>query len=99
MRWSRVSYCALSLTLALGAVSCGGSGFAGRDTDELTLNFMGFTGVGIEQADLVGTTTADVDVCPTICDVGDIFTDFETEEFTSTRAFAVFKNVGFADML
>ena len=99
MWWLRVSFCALSLTLMLGTLSCGSSGFSGGDTDELTLNFMGFTGEGIEQADLVGTTTADVDVCPTICEVGDIFTDFETEEFTSTRAFALFKNVGFADML
>lgn len=99
MRWTRVSYCALSLTLALGAVGCGSSGFAGGDTDQLTLNFMGFTGEGIEQADLVGTTTADVDVCPTVCEVGDIFTDFMIEEFTSTRAFAMFLNVGFADIL
>lgn len=99
MSWSRVSYCALSLILVLGAVGCGSSGFAGGDTDELTLNFMGFTGEGIVQADLVGTTTADVDVCPTVCTVGDIFTDFEIEEFTSTRAFAMFLNVGFADML
>jgi hypothetical protein len=94
-----VSYCALSLTLVLGAAGCGSSGFAGGETDELTLNFMGFTGEGIVQADLVGTTTADVDVCPTVCEVGDIFIDFEIEEFTSTRAFALFLNVGFADIL
>ena len=31
MRWSRVSYCALSLTLVLGAVGCGSSGFDGPD--------------------------------------------------------------------
>jgi hypothetical protein len=82
--------------------SCGSSGFSGRDTDELTLNFMGFTGEGIEQADLVGTTTADVDVCPTICSIqiDEFFViTTEFEEFTSTRAFALFQNVGFADIL
>lgn len=102
-RWSRETCILLSLGCALALASCGSSGYSGGDEDQLTLNFIGFTGEGIEQADLVGTTTADVDVCPTICSV-EIVDEFfgvevEFEEFTSTRAFAMFMNVGFSDIL
>jgi hypothetical protein len=99
MRWLRVSFCALSLTLVLGAVGCGSSGFDGAGgTDDLTMSFQGFTGEGIEQEDFVGNTSADVDVCPTICSFTGFFEDVEFETFTSTRANAQFVNNGTADI-
>ena len=102
MRWSRVSYCALSLTLVLGAVSCGSSGFQGQDgSDALTMSFQEFNSDGLDQQDFVGNTSADVDVCPTICDFGvdGIFGDEVFEQFTQTHANAVFTNFGTADIL
>ncbi len=102
MWWSRVSSCALSLILVLGAVGCGSSGFDGQSgSDALTMSFLGFTGEGIDQQDAVGNTSADVDVCPTICDFGvdGIFGDEVFEIFTQTRANAVFVNNGTADIL
>lgn len=102
MWWSRVSTCVLSLTFVLGALGCGGSGFSGQNGDDaLTMSFVGFTGVGITQQDSVGNTSADVDVCPTICDFGEggIFGDETFEAFTQTRANALFVNLGFADIL
>jgi hypothetical protein len=65
------------------------------------MSFQGFTGDGIDQQDTVGNTSADVDVCPTICDFGEggIFGDETFEAFTQTRANALFINNGTADIL
>jgi hypothetical protein len=88
-------FCAL-----IGLAGCGSAGFDGDSTDELTMTFLGFTGEGIEQQDFVGNTSADVDVCPTICEFGEdgIFGDETFEQFTQTRAFAQFVNNGTADI-
>jgi hypothetical protein len=102
MWWSRVSYCALSLTFVLGALGCGGSGFSGQDGDDaLTMSFQGFSDEGLTQQDFVGNTSAEVDVCPTICDFGvdGIFGDEVFETFTQTHAIANFINLGRADIL
>lgn len=102
MRWSRVSFCALSLTLVLGAVGCGSSGFDGQEgTDALTMSFIQFNDDDIVQQDTVSGTAAQVDVCPTICDFGvdGIFGDEVFEQFTETFANAVFVNNGTADIL
>jgi hypothetical protein len=102
MWWLRVSFCALSLTLVLGAAGCGSSGFSGQgSSDSLTMSFQGFTGVGIKQQDTVGNTSADVDLCQDICAIsGSLVAPTVTlENFTSTTANALFVNEGFADIL
>ena len=102
MWWSRVSYCALSLTFVVAVVGCGSSGFEGQPGDDaLTMSFIGFNGDGLTQEDTIGSTFAQVDVCPTICDFGvaGIFGDEVFESFTETVANAVFVNNGFADIL
>ena len=44
MWWTRVSFCALSLTFVLGAVGCGSSGFRGQgSSDSLTMSFQGLS--------------------------------------------------------
>ena len=102
MWWSRVSSCVLSLTLVLGAVGCGSSGFDGQgSSDSLTMSFQGFTGEGITQEDTVGNTSADVDLCQDICAISGslVAPTVELENFTSTTANALFINQGFADIL
>lgn len=102
MWWSRVSYCALSLTLVVAVVGCGSSGFDGQPGDDaLTMSFLQFNDDDITQQDTVDVTAAQVDVCPTICDFGvdGIFGDEVFEQFTETFANAVFVNQGFADIL
>jgi hypothetical protein len=80
-------------------VGCGSSGYDGPGgTDSLTMSFQGFTGEGLEQQDFVGNTSADVDVCPTICAFTGLFEDVEFETFTATRANALFVNNGTADI-
>lgn len=102
MWWSRVLFCALSLTLVLGAVGCGSSGFDGQgSSDSLTMSFQGFTGEGIMQQDVVGNTSADVDLCQTICAISGsiVAPTVELEDFTPTTANALFINRGFSDIL
>lgn len=101
MRWPREWCCLVSLGVVLGAAGCGSSGFEEGGTDSQTMSFLAFSGHGIDQQDIVGTTSADVDVCPTICDFGEggIFGDEVFESFTQTRANALFINNGTADIL
>ena len=100
MWWSRVSYCALSLTFVLGVVGCGSSGFDGQgSSDSLTMSFQSFTGEGITQQDSVLNTGASVDVCQSICAIGGALVDVQFETFTETYANAVFINNGTADIL
>jgi hypothetical protein len=99
MRWLRAMAGVLGAGLVLGAVGCGSSGFNGQSDDALTLSFQGFNGDGLTQEDFVGNTSADVDVCASICSVSGDFLNIEFESFTSTRANAVFVNNGTADIL
>jgi hypothetical protein len=64
------------------------------------MSFLEFNSDGIVQQDFVGNTSADVDVCPTICDFGvdGIFGDEVFESFTQTHANALFVNFGTADI-
>lgn len=100
MWWLRTTTCVMGFCVLMGLTGCGSAGFDGGGTDELTMTFLGFTGVGIEQQDFVGNTSADVDVCPTICEYGEdgIFGDETFEQFTQTRAIAQFVNNGTADL-
>jgi hypothetical protein len=81
----------------MALVSCGSSGFDGPDgSDQLVLSFLGFDSEGIDQADFVGNTSADIDVCLGICgDSGDLM----AEPYTSARAVATFGNTGKSDIL
>ncbi|MFN8642985.1 MAG: hypothetical protein U0802_15510 [Candidatus Binatia bacterium] len=100
MRWSSIvkSICALSAALAVA--SCGSSGFdSSGGQDSLTMQFTGFSGEGIDQQDLVGNTSADVDVCQSLCNVGGDLVDIEFETFTQTRANAIFMNMGASNIL
>lgn len=102
MWWSRVSFCALSLSLVLGAAGCGSSGFQGQSgNDALTMSFQGFTDEGITQQDTVGNTSANVDVCQDICSIGAglLIGQVVLETYTPTTANAIFVNNGFADIL
>lgn len=98
--WWLTKGCAVLGTCGLLALAgCGSSGYDGAGTDGLTMQFIGFSGENIDQQDLVGTTSADVDVCPSLCALsGDLF-DIEFEVFTQTRANAVFMNMGASDIL
>ncbi|MGH3642012.1 MAG: hypothetical protein ACRDUX_23640 [Mycobacterium sp.] len=101
MWWLRTTTYVMGFCVLVGLVGCGSAGFSGDgSTDELTFTFLGFTGEGIEQQDIVGNTSADVDVCATICDFGEdgIFGDETFESFTQTRAIAQFVNNGTADI-
>lgn len=100
MRWLPVSTCVVSLTGLLVLASCGSSGFdTAGGTDSLTMQFLGFSGENLEQQDFVGNTSADVDVCPSICAISGDLIDIEFEEFTETHANAVFMNMGASPIL
>ncbi len=99
MQWLSTVTCALFLASALAASGCGSAGFDGQGTDQLTMSFLGFSGEGIEQQDAVGSTDADVDVCQSICFIGGDLIDIEFEQFTQTRANAIFINNGTSDIL
>jgi len=100
MRWLPVTTCVLSLGSVLAFAGCGSSGFdTTGGTDSLTMQFLGFTGEGLEQEDFVGNTSADVDVCASICSIGGDLIDIEFESFTQTSANAVFMNMGFSPIL
>ena len=94
MRWLSLSL-ALSLAMLLGWGGCGGSTSSSR----LTMQFMEFNGDGIAQEDNVFQNSAQVDVCQTLCQAADIFTNVVFEEFTQTTVNAVFVNNGKADIL
>ncbi len=96
MRWLRTTY-VLGLSLLIGLAGCGSDGFDTPDgDDQMILSFVRFTGEGINQADGVGGTSADVDVCLGLCLEGE---EVKAEEFTATRVNAVFVNRGKADIL
>ena len=100
MRWLPVTTCVLSLAGVLAFAGCGGSGFdTSGGTDNLTMQFLGFTGEGIEQEDFVGNTSADVDICASICALGGDLVDIEFESFTQTSANAIFMNMGASPIL
>lgn len=100
MRWSSIVKRVWVLSAALAVASCGSSGFdSSGGQDSLTMQFLGFDGQGIEQQDLVGNTSADVDVCQSLCNLGGDLVDIEFEEFTQTRANAVFMNMGASPIL
>ena len=68
MRWFSIVRSLLALSAGLALVSCGSSGFdSNGGQDSLTMQFLTFSGDGIDQQDLVGSTDADVDVCQSIC--------------------------------
>ena len=94
MRWLRgISTIGLAMVLA----SCGSGGFDGQDgTDQLVLSFQGFSGESITQADFVGNTSADIDVCGGVCVME---TEITAEPYTSARAVASFGNTGKSDIL
>lgn len=100
MRWSSIVKSICALSAAVAAASCGSSGFdSAGGQDSLTMQFLGFSGDGIEQQDLVGNTDADVDVCQSICNLSGDLVNIEFEMFTQTRANAVFMNMGASPIL
>ena len=100
MRWTSIVMVGLALFSAAGLVSCGSSGFdSDGGQDSLTMQFITFSGEGIDQQDLVGNTDADVDVCQSICNVSGDLVDIEFEQFTQTRANAIFMNMGSSNIL
>jgi hypothetical protein len=92
MRWSSGTR-GLVVFLGLFVASCGSGG---SDEDVLVLAFQGFSGEDIEQADAVNASSADVDVCQSLC-VGE--DSIEGEPFTNTRINALFVNRGKADIV
>ncbi|HSQ01563.1 MAG TPA: hypothetical protein VL049_30435 [Candidatus Dormibacteraeota bacterium] len=90
----------LALSAALVLASCGSSGFdSNAGQDSLTMQFLTFSGEGIDQQDLVGNTDADVDVCQSICNFTGDLVNIEFETFTQTRADAIFMNMGASPIL
>jgi hypothetical protein len=81
----------LMLAIALGLAGCGG-----EEGDRLTLTFVGFSGEGIDQADEVRDTSADVDICQGLC--GDL-AELDAEPFTQTSVTGAFLNNGTSDIL
>jgi hypothetical protein len=92
MRWLSGVRGVWVVVLSVVVVACGSSG----GDDELTLAFQGFDGEEIEQADQVGATSADVDVCQSICFTGE---EVEGEFFTQTLVNARFVNRGKVDIV
>jgi hypothetical protein len=88
----------LMAALLLCAMGCGSSGIDGQGDDGLTMALVGFTGLGIDQADFVSDTVAQVDVCQDLCESGE-GGDITFEPFTSTLVSAVFVNRGKADIV
>ncbi|GIW40427.1 MAG: hypothetical protein KatS3mg076_1004 [Candidatus Binatia bacterium] len=89
--WSwAVAFCVAALLWGCGSTT---------DEDQLVLEFLGFEGEGIEQADRVGPGAAEVDVIPSCCSV-DTATGLctEAELFTETAANALFTNHQKADI-
>lgn len=78
---------AAAMAVAFGAsvMACGGS----ADSDTLVLRFIAFNGLGIDQADSVGETSADIDVVPSLCGNE---TNITPEYFTQATINAVFVN-------
>lgn len=100
MRWISIVRVTCALSAALTLVGCGSSGFdSSGGQDSLTMQFITFSGEGIDQQDLVGSTDADVDVCQSICNVSGDLVDIEFEQFTQTRANAIFMNMGASPIL
>jgi len=99
MRWFPHTTMVVGACLLLGLTSCGSAGFDNGGTDALTMQFLGFSDEGIDQQDSVGTTSADVDVCASLCSVGGDLIDIEFEQFTTTSANAVFMNMGASPIL
>ncbi len=100
MRWMSIVRYPLALSAVLALVSCGSSGFdSSGGQDSLTMQFLTFSGEGIDQQDLVGSTDADVDVCQSICNVSGDLVNIEFEQFTQTRANAIFMNMGASPIL
>lgn len=100
MRWISIVRVSLALSTALVLSSCGSSGFdSNGGQDSLTMQFITFSGEGIDQQDLVGNTDADVDVCQSICNFTGDLVNIEFETFTQTRANAVFMNMGSSNIL
>jgi len=100
MRWLPVTTCVLSLSGLLVLASCGSSGFdTSGGTDSLTMQFLSFDSDNIDQQDFVGNTSAEVDVCPSICSVGGDLVNIEFETFTETHANANFMNMGQSPIL
>lgn len=91
----------VSIGLATLLVGCGSGGFDTENGgDQLVLSFQGFSGEGLDQADFVGSTSADVDVCQFFCIQTDVIQQsLEQEPYTSTRAMATFGNTGKSDIL
>ena len=82
--------CAVTLGILVGFPGCG------EDSgDRLVLSFVGFSGEGINQADQVFDTHAEVDVCGFLCLEGD---DVTAEPYTQTTVVARFLNRGKADI-
>lgn len=99
MRWLSSSL-ALVLVALLGVAGCGtGPGDESGGSSRLTMQFLGFNSEGIDQQDDVFATFAQVDVCKSLCEIGDIFTDIVFEEFSVTAVNAVFINNGKGDIL
>jgi hypothetical protein len=89
----------LILGLVWMAMGCGSSGTSGLGDDGLTMAFVRFTGEGITQADFVGDTVAQVDICQGLCSSGGLTGEVTFEDFTSTFVVAVFVNRGKADIV
>src|SRR5215470_9167586 len=99
MRWLLSSCLVLMLGALIGVVGCGsGPGSSTGGSSRLTMEFLGFNGDGIDQEDNVFATFAQVDVCQTLCQIGDVFTDIVFEQFSETAVNAVFINNGKGDI-
>jgi hypothetical protein len=98
MRWLRGIF---TIGLAMVLASCGSSGFDGENgTDQLVLSFQGFSGESITQADFVGNTSADIDVCIGFCGTSILMQqELTVEPYTSARTVASFGNAGKSDIL
>ena len=77
---------------------CGSSGTSSQGEDGLTMALVGFSGLGIDQADAVNDTAALVDICLGLC-TGGSGGEIEAEPFTPTLVNVIFVNRGKADIV
>ena len=85
---TKLVHLVLVAMFAMAPVGCGSTG----DEDSLVMKFVRYDSEGLDQADAVRETSADVDVSPSLCIGQGEEGRIEPEQFTQTAINAVFRN-------
>lgn len=92
----------LVVVAVIGAAGCGSDSYDEPGFGGGTLQFLGFTGEGINQSDQVRVNSADVDLCATACNCPgfcSLDTTFDVQALQQTVISAGFRNIGKSDIV